>query len=171
MADTSKEDRGNDIDHRIERQEATLERLLEWIRAVDGKIPIVIGFATAMLAVTGALSPKPTTLTWGTGLLMAIGSLPLVVSLCFCAAAISPRLTGPHGSMIYFGGIAALTRAKYGVAILGRSDAEYLDDLIDQCHRNAKIAEAKYSAVRMALLWLFLGTPGWLISGYLLYNG
>ena len=155
----------------IQQQESSLDRQLEWIRAVDSKTPIIIGLATAMLAVTGALSPDPKSLTWATGVLMAIGSLPLIGSLCWCAAATFPHTEGPDGSLIYFGGISKRSSAKYTEAVSTRTTEDYLQDLNAQCHRNAQIATAKYRAVQRAHLWLFIATPVWLIACYLLYKG
>ena len=155
----------------ISRQETVLQHQLDWIRAVDSKTPVVIGVATAMLAVTGALSPAPTNVTWITGLLMAAGSLPLLVSIAWSAAATFPQTTGPRGSMIFFGGIASMTNTEYAKAVAGRSDVQHLEDLNAQCHRNAQIATAKYRAVRHAMGWLFVSTPLWLAACYLLYKG
>jgi hypothetical protein len=155
----------------IARQEAVLQHQLDWIRAVDSKTPVVIGVATAMLAVTGALSPAPANVTWVTGVLMAVGSLPLLGSIAWSAAATFPQTTGPRGSMIFFGGIASLTNTDYAKAVAGRSDAQHLDDLNAQCHRNAQIATAKYRAVRHAMGWLFVSTPLWLAACYFLYKG
>jgi hypothetical protein len=160
-----------DLPAAIERQEAVLQHQLDWIRAVDSKTPVVIGMATAMLAVTGAVSPAPGNLTWGTGLLMAVGGLPLLVAIAWSAAATFPQTSGPRGSMIFFGGIASLTYGEYSKAVSDRSDAQYLADLNAQCYRNAEIATAKYKAVRKAMAWLFLSTPLWLVACYFLYKG
>lgn len=155
----------------IQQQESSLDRQLEWIRAVDSKTPIIIGFATAMLAVTGALSPDPESLTWTTGLLMSVASLPSIGSLCWCAAATFPQTDGPGGSMIYFGCISEMSSTKYAEMVSARTAEDYLSDLNSQCHRNAQIATAKYRAVQRALRWLFIATPVWLVSCYLLYKG
>ena len=96
----------------IQRQVSDLARQLEWIKAVDRKIPIIIGLATAMLVVTGALAPGPKSLTWGTSLLIAIGSLPQIGTLCWCAAATYPHMDGPVASLIYFGSICKMTRGS-----------------------------------------------------------
>ena len=161
----------NDLSSLIERQEVSLSRQLEWIRAIDTKTPIIIGLATTMLAVTGALSPKPQDLNLGWGVAMAMGSLPLIGCLSWCAAATFPHTAGPGSSMIYFGSICKLPHADYANALSTRSDAAYLVDLNAQCHRNAQIATAKYRAVQRAMLWLFMATPAWLVACYLLYKG
>jgi hypothetical protein len=160
-----------DLTRIIAQQEASLDRQLEWVRAVDSKTPIVVGLATTMLAVLGALSPAPMNLNCGTGLVMAFGGLPLVGCLCWCAAATFPHTSGPDGSMIYFGGICKVAPEEYGKKISAQTDAEYLVDLNAQCYRNAQIAVAKYRAVQRALLWLFIAMPAWLVASYLLYKG
>lgn len=159
------------VDDLIARQEVCLNRQLEWIRAIDSKVPIVIGLATAMLALVGAVSPAPMALSWGTGVLMAIGSLPLVACLWWCAAATFPHTRGPSGSRIYFRGIAETPYATYAREMCSRSPSDHLADLNTQCHRNAQIAAAKYKAVQLALLSLFAATPIWLVACYLLYKG
>jgi len=155
----------------IARQEAILDRQLDWIKAVDSKTPIIIGLATAMLAVTGALSPAAKDLNWGTGLLMAMGSLPLVGCLAFCAAATFPHTDGPKDSLIYFGAICKMPFNAYSAKANAQSEQGHLNDLNVQCYRNAQIATAKYAAVQKAMLWLFIATPFWLIACYLLYKG
>lgn len=155
----------------IARQESVLQHQLDWIRAVDSKTPVVIGVATAMLAVTGALSPAPADVTLGTAVLMAVGSFPLLGSIAWSAAATFPQTSGPPGSMIFFGGIASMTNTEYANAVAGRSDSQHLEDLNAQCHRNAQIATAKYKAVRHAMGWLLVSTPLWLVACYFLYKG
>lgn len=155
----------------IEIQESNLDRQLEWIRAVDAKVPTVIGIATTMLAVTGALSPQPENLSWESGLWMALASIPLLVCLVFCAAATFPKTKGPAGSLIYFGGICERSHSEYSNAVSQRSDSEYLDDLNQQCHRNAELAKAKYAALQWAMRCLFVGTAFWLVGCYMLYKG
>lgn len=155
----------------IARQEATLQLQLDWIRAVDCKTPVVIGVATAMLAVTGALSPAPANITWVTGVLIIAAILPVLVCIGWCIASTFPQTTGPRGSMIFFGGIAAMAASEYSKAIGGRSDAEYLEDLNAQCHRNAEIAADKYKAVRHAMAWLFVSLLPWVATCSVLYKG
>lgn len=155
----------------IERQERILDLQLQWIGAVDGKTPIVIGMATAMLAALAAVAPARTDMTWLAGLLLLVGGAPLAVSLFYCMKATSPQTDGPPGSMIFFGGIANLALSQYCEQVEARSKAEHLNDLCRQSHRNAQIASAKFASIQKAMRWLFAGTGLWLVTGYFLYKG
>ncbi len=161
----------HDLTSAIARQEAVLDRQLEWIKAVDSKVPIIVGLTTAMLAVITALSPAATDLSWSTLLLMATGSLPLAGCLTSCVIATFPHTDGPKDSFIYFGAICKLPFEVYATKASTRSEQDHLNDLTVQCYRNAQIATAKYSAVRKAMLWLFIAMPLWLVACYLLYKG
>lgn len=152
----------------IARQEATLERMLEWIRAIDSKTPIILGLCTAMLAVLGAVAPKPNALDKSSAFLLLCGGTPLVLALIQCMRATFPQTRGPANSLLFFGGVAATPYATYDTKVNSRSEAEYLTDLNAQCHRNAEIAAAKFRAVQWAFRWLYIGMPLWLVACYLL---
>jgi hypothetical protein len=159
------------LDDAIARQERVLDLQLQWIAAVDGKLPIVIGLATAMLAAIGVVAPDPKDIGWWYGVLIAFGSVPLVVCLMFCARSTFPQTIGPVGSMIFFGGIADLPLSQYCEKVEARTRAEHLNDLCRQAHRNAQLAAMKFASVQMAMKWLYGGTASWLVAGYLLYKG
>lgn len=160
-----------EVTWRIELQERNLDRLLDWIRAVDTKTPIVMAIDTAMLGVVIALLPEPRVSTAQTVFWIAFGSSSLVLGLLLCALATFPQMAGPKNSLIFFGGIAGHTQADYARAVAGRSANEYLDDLNTQCHRNAQIALSKYKQVQRAVFWLLFGIGPWLITVYALTRG
>lgn len=155
----------------IERQEASLARQLDWIRAVDGKVPVLIGIDTAMVAAIAAIAPEPGRFTALAGLMVVLGSGAVIISLICCITATFPRTDGPEGSLIFFGEICKRPLEAYDRAIRERTDADYLADLNAQCHRNAQVAASKYAAVANAMMWLFIALPLWLIAGYMLYQG
>lgn len=157
-----------DPDTLIDRGEASLDRLLEWIRAVDAKTPVVMAIDTAMLGVIAATAPGPDHFCASTWLWIAVGTASLVVSLSLCALATFPQTKGPEGSLIYFGGIASRSLPGYIEAARSRTKAEHLDDLLKQCHRNAEIAASKFKYVRLALFWLVGGILPWLVAVYTL---
>jgi hypothetical protein len=165
------EEDGPRLDAEIASAESTLARLLEWIRAVDTKTPVVMAIATGMLGVVAALTPEPKELTAGIVTWMLIGVSPLLVTLALCALATFPQTTGPPGSLVYFGGIATRSLSEYVAAIRSRSKTAHLEDLLHQCHRNAEIAATKYRNVRRALFWLVAAIPAWLGTIYGLTRG
>ncbi len=154
----------------ITRQERILDLQLDWIRAIDAKMPILMAFATAMLAVLAAVTPEQEKISAATCAWVAVGGAALVTSLIFCAAATFPQTEGPRGSLIYFGGIGSMGPAEYGAAVASRSDEQHLADLVAQCHRNACIALGKYAHTRRAFIALFAGLAPWLWSIYRLYQ-
>ncbi len=78
--------------------------------------------------------------------------------------------SGPKGSLIYFGGISSQNSEQYEQAVMGLSRADYIKDLVKQCHRNAQIAEQKFTWIQRALACLFLSSVPWVLSVYLLYS-
>lgn len=156
------------IDSIIDRQEASLGRQLDWIRAVDGKTPLILGLATALLGAIAAIAPAPSKISTLQAACAIAAAIPLLLSLVFCVFATFPRTDGPADSLLFFGCIARMALAKYQARVRSRTDDEYLTDLVAQTHRNAQIAHSKYASVRRATLWLFVALPLWLIAGYVL---
>jgi hypothetical protein len=159
------------VARQVELQDRELDRLLDWIRAVDAKTPVVMAIDTAMLGIVIALLPLSNQLNVATLSWIAIGSSSLVLSLLLCAVATFPQTGGPLDSLIFFEGIAARTLPRYAGEVAARSAAAYFQDLTSQCHRNAQIASHKYRNVRRAILWLLVGIGPWLASLYVLTRG
>ena len=103
-------------------------------------------------------------------LLSFITGILLVLSLFFIAFASFPRTTGPEGSNIFFGAIASKELSDFKVQILKQTEEEYIEDLIDQCHRNAQIADRKYFWVKKSIICIFLSMPFWTVSVFLLFS-
>jgi hypothetical protein len=147
-----------------------LERNLMWVAAADSKVGPVLALDTAMLGVLAALAPSPS--SWdivqaGTG---GVAVVLLLASTACVAFAVFPRLEGPKGSRIFFGGIAAQGRADYVKSMLAAQPGELLEDIAHQCHRNAEIARSKYYNLRWSMILLFASILPWLIAVALLYN-
>lgn len=164
MEDTS------DLLKRLAIQEQVHGYQLDWIKAVDVKTSILIGIDLAMLGVLAAVAPATKDLTFGKLGILVLSSVPLAMSLVACLLATMPRLDGPEGSMIFFGGICKRTRDAHRAAARERADEERWQDVCDQTHQNAVIADWKYAKVRMGFYWLFASAPFWLISIYVLYR-
>jgi hypothetical protein len=155
----------------ISVQEKTLDRVSEWIRAVDTKASTLLAIDTAMIAIVVALASVPKTWTAETGTWLAVGSLLLIVSLLLVVSATFPQVDGRGRSLIFFGEIASQPRSAYLIAIAARSRESYLEDLNAQCHRNSEIAAQKYRRVRYATICLFLGLLPWLIALFVIISG
>lgn len=159
------------LEEAIARQERVLDLQLAWIGAVDGKTPIVIGMATAMLAALFAVAPGHSSITVQDVAWLMIGAPLLLACLYNCMRATSPQTDGPAGSMIFFGSISELPLSQYCEKVELRSKEDHLNDLCRQAHRNACIATKKFRSVQTAMKCLFWGTGPWLIACYFLYKG
>ncbi len=160
-----------EITERIRFLETNLGRQLSWIGAADSRSALAFALNTGMLGVLAAISPKQAT-AWAVApavfasfaVVFALGSL---VCLTFASF---PRVDGPRGSLVFFGGIAQRTAEQFKEAVNVLSDESYVDDLANQCHRNAEIANRKFSWVQRAFVCLYLAVPPWGLAIFLLYN-
>lgn len=159
------------IDDTIAIQERTLDRQLEWIRAVDVKTAFVLTICLAMLAGLFALAPKSENLGWKHVAVLVGGGALVVLTAILCGRATFPQRRGPLGSLVFFGEICKHSREGYASAVARRSREEYLADLNAQCHRNAQIAALKYRRVGWAMVWLEVGLVFWLAAMVTLYWG
>lgn len=155
----------------VDVQTAELARLLDWVRAVDAKVPVLTAISCAIVASVAAVAPAADKLTWSMVIVIAAGVVPQFASLVYCALATFPQTRGPEGSLIFFGGVAARSAEQYRKDVNALTPSAYLADLTAQCHRNAEIAALKYRRVRSATAWLFAGIVPWLLALYLLYKG
>ncbi len=151
--------------------EKTLERLLEWIRAADAKIPPVLAISTSMLAVVAALFPDADSwdlISAGAGILAII---PLVICLILLFLASFPQTNGPTNSLIFFEGITMNDSSTYSTKVKIMTEQEYIMDLAEQCYRNAEIASSKYWLLKCAMKSLFFSLIPWLFFVFILYRG
>ena len=150
--------------------ETELARLLDWVRAAESRLALVLPLSTAMLGALAVLAPAASEWTVVAGIATAFAAFFLVLSIAFAALASFPRTTGPKGSLIYFVGITARDLAQYESEIKSLTSESYLDDLIRQCHRNAQIADRKYTWVQRSMACLFIAALPWVISLFILYS-
>lgn len=160
-----------DVERQVAWAEAELSRLLEWVRAAESRLALVLPLSTAMLGALALLAPPLAHWTVLSALASFLAALLLILSLTCAACATFPRTTGPKGSLIYFGGITTRDLPQYEAAFTAITPTEYLTDLLRQCHRNAQIAQAKYTWIKRGMACLFLAALPWLTSLYLLYAG
>lgn len=154
----------------IGRAERDLGRLLQWVRAAESRIALVLPLATAMLGALAVLAPSCAKWTVVGGMGASFALVLLLLSIAFSALASFPRTTGPKGSLIFFGGITTRDLSQYEDAVRSQVSDAYLTDLIRQCHRNAQIAERKYAWIQRSMACLFLAALPWLLSLAILYS-
>ena len=156
---------------RVRFLETNLGRQLSWIRAADSRSALAFALNTGMLGFLAAVSPKQAT-AWGVvpAIFASFAAAFALASLVCLTFASFPRVEGPRGSLVFFGGIAQRTAEQFKEAVIALSDASYVDDLANQCHRNAEIASRKFSWVKRAFVCLYLAVLPWGFAIFLLYN-
>lgn len=151
--------------------ETNLARQLGWVQAADGRVSLVLPLSTAMLGLIAALVPKDICQWEVLPISFAVlSSCLLILSLIFVVFASFPRTTGPEGSLIFFAGISSNSLSEYKDKIQSLTEDGYINDLVEQSHRNAEIVTKKYYWVKKSLTCIFLSLPLWLVSIFLLYS-
>jgi len=151
--------------------EGNLARQLAWIAAAESKISFAFAVNTAMLGVLAAVSPRSAAGWTATAAASAAVALVALAACLVCLAFASfPRVDGPKGSLLYFGGIAQREATQYTDACRNLTEDAYLDDLSAQAHRNAEIASVKFGWIRRALIGLYLAVVPWVATVYLFYS-
>lgn len=160
----------SDID-RIKFLGTNLARQLAWIGAAESKISFAFTINAAMLGVLAAVSPKlASDWTVAPAIFASFSTAFVLASLLFLSFASFPRTHGPKSSLVYFGGIAQRDADQFYEAVSTMSSEAYIEDLSAQCHRNAEIANRKFTWVQRALALLYLAVIPWGLAIYLLYS-
>ena len=157
-------------DDRIRFAETCLDRQISWVSAADGKTSSVFAFCTLMLGTIAALAPEPQGWSCIAVTVSLLAASFLIISLLFLAVATFPKTSGPTGSLVFFKGISDRKPSDFIATFNEVSTEEFLNDLLNQCHRNAEIASAKYSWVKRAMVMMYCSVPPWIASIYLLYQ-
>ncbi len=153
----------------IEKSHHILALQLEWVRTADSKVPPIFAINLAMLGIVIALIKGLSSWTISQAVITSLCLIPLICSIVFLALSMFPRLKGPKGSNIYFGGITKKQEEKFIDDIINISDEDHKKDILSQAYRNAEIAEDKYRYLKLAFIATFISVPFWLFSIYLLY--
>lgn len=148
----------------IQTLEQELARLLEWIRSADVRVAFVVSLATAMLGILLLPTLEKEGSTCMSLSAAVLAGVLLVLGILSCAAASFPRTRSPNGSLIYFGDIGKLDLEEYKSRLGSMTKANYANDLIVQCHRNAQIASIKYSWIKRSMTFVFLSFLPWSLS-------
>lgn len=157
--------------NRIAVLEAELARLIDWVKAAESRLAIVLPLSTAMLGALAVLVPPFAMWTAISAISASFAAALLALSIVFAALATFPRTGGPKGSLLYFGGVVQKDLAQYRAAIQDLNEEAYVGDLTDQCHRNAQIAERKYTWIQWSMAAMFLASLPWALALLLLYSG
>lgn len=153
---------------KIRIAEQSLSRQLDWIKAVEAKVSVIVAITVAMLGFLVARIPTTATNWKLIALWLVIGGGPLIACLVFCLLASFPRVKSPNLSLMFFGSISNHSCEEYTKKFGSLTEKSYLDDLVMQVHRNAEIAAIKYGKIKWASGLLIAGVAPWLITLYAL---
>lgn len=153
-------------DDRFAYAQWILERNLHWIGAAEVKTGVIVTLNIAMLGgLAAAFTTKPIAAHSDWANLLSGGSIAcLLAALISAAMSIFPRTDGPKTSFIYFGKIVESSRVDYADAFKRADKAAFLEDCLNQIHRNAEIACAKFRWVRNATGWSFVSVVPWVAA-------
>jgi len=154
----------------IEQSFRILERNMAWVAAADSKVAPLLAISTGMLGAVAASLPKPVDLNLSAVVSSSLAVLLLIATIVCLTLAVFPRLHGPSGSLIYFGGIASMNLTSYIKKMTTLKQDQLQSEVIVQTHRNAEIAVQKHKFIRSALICLFMGIIPWSVSLLLLYT-
>jgi hypothetical protein len=161
------EDYSVDMKSKIEIAEKNLARLLEWVTRFDNKSIIILGVDTGMLGVLASFAPPLKSLSLAVIFVASLSLFFLGLSLLFIYLGSYPRTTGPKHSLLYWGCISQRSFSQYKDSFKDESDEEYLNDLLEQCHRNSEILDKKFTNLKWAYRMLFVALSPWIITIYL----
>ena len=143
----------------IEISNVLLSKQLSFISAADSKVAPIFAINTAMLGVLAALIPPIANWTIFSAIITTLSAIPLIASMIFLTLVTFPRLSGPKGSYIYFGGITTKSEDSYVNGMMNIEDDVFLKDILTQTYRNAEIAQSKFNHIKKAMALTFISLP------------
>ena len=146
--------------------ERDLDRLLDWISRYDNRATLLFTLDTAMVGTLALRMNASVQNEYGALLLLTFTLLG--ISILGTAFTIFPRLKSPTESLLYFGSIAKMEKKNFRDLFKTKTTTEYLDDLLAQCHINAKILDFKFKVFRISLIFTMVAIIFWSLSLYLL---
>ena len=155
---------------KIEISNGILSKQLSWISAADSKVAPIFAINAAMLGVLATLIPPIANWTIFRAIITILSVIPLIASMIFLTLVTFPRLSGPKGSYIYFGGITTKSEDSYVNDMINMEDDVFLKDILTQTYRNAEIAQSKFNHIKKAMALTFISLPTWLLAVWLLYG-
>jgi hypothetical protein len=162
-------DKETNLEMKAQFLDTLLARNLSWIAAADSKVPSIFAIDIAMLGALGVLALKVNKWTICWAILSSLAAITLLGSVFFLVLVAFPRLKGPKGSLVYFGGIVQYAEDTFIKKVLQGPSEEILEDLARQTYRNAEIASRKFSHVYWAMICMFVSVPFWIVAIAFLY--
>ncbi|WP_114293294.1 Pycsar system effector family protein [Pseudosulfitobacter sp. DSM 107133] len=145
----------------ISELEKLLDRQLEWVRAAESRIQLIVPLGSALFASVAIKYSELEKATNGVQVAAWFCLVFLAASIAFCTFAMFPRTSGPARSLIFFGPIATFSADEYQQQLKSLSEEDYFADLASQIHVNARIANQKYTWIGRSMAFLMIAFAPW----------
>lgn len=150
------------LDENIEKNRWLLDKQLAWIATGDVKIGAIVTLNLALLAGLGSYFSAKS--SWLLDILYTITVAIIIISIYYCKLGFRPKFDPPNQSNIFFGTIAINNLTTFIQGIDTVTKEKFSKDLANQVHRNAQIANRKYSYLSKATSAFLVASVFWLIS-------
>ena len=154
----------------IRRAELSLNTMHKWVERADQRFRFLLAINIAMVGVASTnmrFIERTEEASDAVILLVVIFSISLV---CLLVSAF-PRIRSPNDSLIFFSTIIKVEHDRFAKNFRAESYSDYLDDLLEQIHVNARIANFKFFMIQLSLVPTFLGIFAWALYLYLTNTG
>ena len=88
-------------------------------------------------------------------------SEPRLLGFWFIYRASYPQTKGPAKSLLFFGSIATNSFNEYCQAFSSQSSTQYLNDVLEQCHRNSEVLDRKFLNLKRAYRIILIALVPW----------
>ena len=150
----------------MDQLEKNLNRIHEWIRAVDQKVSIFLAFQGIVMTLLVSnfddffLNNHRLFYCSQIKILLGLAGVCILFFSCYKSImVIISRIKGKnkHDSFIFFGGIANMTLSEFKKVIDKASSSDYEKEYIDQIYISAKIAKRKHVIFQEAIILYAVG--------------
>lgn len=147
------------------RAEKSLVQMYDWIGKHDTRSGALMIITVAMMgALSAAIPPtRPWPPLFVAVIVLAAGGFGFV--LLQIMRGIIPRMrTSAKPSLSFFGAIAGMPQEQFHERFVNLSEAEYIEDLLNQIYVNARILRSKFRCLKRAQIGLLLTALPWAVA-------
>lgn len=152
------------MSEKLSQAESNLERKLEWNSRFDTKVAFIMAFCIAMLATLADAAKNISAWSNIIYAVFATAFILLIVSIFFGILSQFPTTKSLNSSLVFFGTISKMKVDEFKKRFKQSSDEEYLDDILDQIHRNSEILTKKFRRLRISLIFISIAVVPWVCS-------
>ncbi len=141
-----------------------LGTILSFFPRVDAKLSTVLAIDTGMLAALSASVPSLQKLSVWMAITPFATTALLAASYVYLYRGGFPNVKGGHASVVYFKEIARRTEAKFIEEYSRHTPDSLRADVLGQVWRNSEILTEKFRCLKLAFIFMAVGTIPWIIS-------